>query len=259
MKIISWNVNGIRAVLNKGFLDFVKKHDPDVLCLQETKAHPEQVDAMLSEYKHHFWNSAERKGYSGVVIFSKHEPLSVQYGMGLEGYDDEGRVLTLEFANYYVVTVYTPNAKHDLSRLDYRYNEWDPLFLQFVADLEKNKPVIFCGDLNVAHKEIDIARPDANKTTEKKPGSPGFTDKERKGFDNIVSAGFIDTFRHFHPEKTGEYSWWSYRSAARERNVGWRIDYVCVSEELKTQLKEAFILQDVYGSDHCPVGIELKK
>lgn len=259
MKILSWNVNGIRAAMKKGFLDFVKKHEPDVLCLQETKAHPEQVDIGLADYPHHFWNSAEKKGYSGVAVFSKIEPLSVQYGIGIDDYDAEGRVLSLEFENFFVVTVYTPNAKPDLARLDYRYNEWDPLFLKFVSDLEKKKPVVFCGDLNVAHKEIDIARPDANKTTATKPGSPGFTDKERTGFDRILEAGFIDTFRHLHPDKKDEYSWWSYRAAARERNVGWRIDYVCASPRLSERLEDAFILQDVHGSDHCPVGIQLKE
>lgn len=258
MKIISWNVNGIRAAVKKGFEAFVDKHQPDVLCVQETKAHPEQVDAMLPEYSHHFWNSAIRKGYSGVAVFSKIEPLSVQYGMASEKYDDEGRVLTLEFEKYFVVTVYTPNSKHDLTRVDYRYKEWDPLFLKFVRNLEKMKPVVFCGDLNVAHKPIDLKNDKANMTTATRPGNPGFTNKEREGFDNIVAADFVDTFRHFYPDKEAEYSWWSYRAAARDRNVGWRIDYVCVSKTLQENLKSAFILQEVLGSDHCPVGIELK-
>ncbi len=248
MKLISWNVNGIRAVLKKGFLDFIKKENPDVLCIQETKAHPDQVDMVLDKYEHHFWNSAEKKGYSGTAVFSKVKPIQVTYGDGPMN-DTEGRVITVEFKEFIVVNVYTPNAKPDLSRLKYR-QEWDKIFLKYLKDLEKKKPVVLCGDLNVAHKAIDLARPTANTT------SPGFTPEERKGMDNYVKAGFIDTFREFHKE--GEhYSWWTYRFGARERNVGWRIDYFLTSTILKKKLKKAFILPKVLGSDHCPVGIEL--
>ena len=247
LKIISWNVNGIRAVLKKGFLDFVKKEKPDILCVQETKAHPEQVDIQLSDYKHHFWNSAEKKGYSGTAVFSKIQPLTVTYGFGINEHDNEGRVITLEFNDFFLVNVYTPNSKHELLRLDYR-QEWDKEFLKHMKTLEKLKPVIFCGDLNVAHKEIDLANPKANRF------NPGFTDEERAGFDNYIKADFIDTFREFNQEPE-EYSWWSYRFNARVRNVGWRIDYFCISNQLRKQLKDAFILQNVIGSDHCPTGM----
>ncbi len=249
MKIISWNVNGIRAVLKKGFLDFVKKENPDILCIQETKAHPAQVDKILDNYEHHYWHSAEKKGYSGTAIFSKVEPMSVIYGDGPMN-DNEGRVITLEFKDYYLLTVYTPNSKRALERLDYR-QEWDKNFLKFLKKLEKTKPVIFCGDLNVAHKEIDLARPDSNHH------SAGFTKEERKGFENFLNAGYIDTFREFNKEPDN-YTWWTYMFKARERNVGWRIDYFCVSKILKKKLKDAFILPKVMGSDHCPVGIVLK-
>ena len=249
MKIISWNVNGIRAAIKKGFLDFVKKENPDVICLQETKAHPDQVDAILHDYEHHYWHSAQRKGYSGTAIFSKVEPISVLYGDGpME--DDEGRVISLEFKDYYVVTVYTPNSKRELERLDYR-QEWDANFLKFLKNLEKKKPVVLCGDLNVAHKEIDLARPKTNTQ------SAGFTPEERKGFDNLLNAGFIDTFREFNKEPEN-YTWWSYMFKSRDRNVGWRIDYFCISKILRKKLKKAFILPKVMGSDHCPVGIEIK-
>lgn len=251
---MSWNVNGIRACLNKGFLESVQKMSPDILCLQETKAHPDQVDEILKDYEHHYWNSAERKGYSGTAVFSKIQPLSVKYGIGNPA-DNEGRVITLEFEDYYLVTVYTPNAKRTLERLDFRYKEWDRDFLAFVKNLPK--PVIFCGDLNVAHREIDLARPQNNKTTEKRPGNAGFTDKEREGFDNILEAGYIDSFRHLHPEKI-QYSWWGYMFKSRERNVGWRIDYFCVDKKLKDNIKKAEIRDEIMGSDHCPVILELK-
>lgn len=254
MKLLSWNVNGIRACLTKGFTESISKHNPDIICLQEIKAHPEQVDIQLKDYEHHYWNPAERKGYSGTAIFSKIKPLSVKYGIGNEA-DIEGRVITLEFKDYYLVTVYTPNSKRGLERLDFRYKSWDRDFLDYVKSLPK--PTIFCGDLNVAHTEIDLARPEGNKTTEKKPGNAGFTDKERKGFDNILDAGFIDSYRHLNPSER-KYSWWSYMFKSRERDVGWRIDYFCVNEALKKRIKKADILTEVLGSDHCPVILELK-
>jgi len=253
MKIISWNVNGLRAVLRKGFLDFVKNENPDIICLQETKAHPEQVDLSLEEYPHHYWNSAEKKGYSGVAIFSKIKPLTVNYGIGI--LDEEGRVISLEFDNYYLITVYTPNSKRDLSRLDFRHYEWDQEFLEYIKNLPK--PVIFCGDLNVAHTEMDIKNPDSNKTTKTRPGNAGFTDKERESFDKILDAGFIDSFRHLNPEEK-KYSWWSYMFKARERNIGCRIDYFCINDSLKHKIKKADILTEVTGSDHAPILLELK-
>jgi exodeoxyribonuclease III len=253
MKLLSWNVNGIRACLSKGFLNSISKHNPDIICLQEIKAHPEQVDIQLKDYEHHFWNSAERKGYSGVAVFSKIKPLSVKYGMGL--LDEEGRVITLEFEDYFLVTVYTPNSKRELERLNFRHQEWDRQFLEYVKSLPK--PTILCGDLNVAHTEIDLANPQTNKTTLTKPGNCGFTDKEREGFDKIIDAGFIDSFRHFNPNEI-KYSWWSYMFKSRERNVGWRIDYFCVNEALKKRMINADILTEVLGSDHCPVVLELE-
>ncbi len=250
-KLISWNVNGIRAALKKDFLGFVKKHNPDILCIQETKARPEQVELELDSHPYKYWNSAEKKGYSGTAIFSKTEPISVTYDLGIEELDTEGRVITAEFKDFYVVTVYTPNSKDDLSRVPYRFEKWDPAFLKHCKKLEKKKPVIFCGDLNVAHMEIDLKNDKANR------GKHGFTDEERKGFSNFVEAGFVDTFRSLYPEEV-KYSWWSYFRKARETNAGWRIDYFLVSESLKPKLKEATILNEVFGSDHCPVGIELE-
>lgn len=251
MKLISWNVNGIRAVLGKGLAQFVADEQPDILCLQETKANQEQVDmGWLGDDYHQFWNSAEKKGYSGTAIFSRRKPLGVSYGMGEEKFDNEGRVISLEFRSYYVVTVYTPNSQNELRRLDYRM-EWDAAFLEHLKRLEENKPVIFCGDLNVAHKEIDLARPKANRK------NAGFTDEERAGFDRLVEAGFVDTFREF-DDGPENYSWWSYRAGARGKNIGWRIDYWCVSAALRKKLKGASILADVMGSDHCPVQLELK-
>jgi len=259
IKILSWNVNGIRAAINKGFMDFVKNENPDILCLQEIKAHPHQVDIKLKEegYGIEEWNSAERKGYSGTAIFSKKKPMSINKGIGHE-LDCEGRVLTLEFEDFYLITCYTPNSKHDLSRLMLRYQEWDPLFLKYCKELDMKKPVVFCGDLNAAHKEIDVKNDKTNMTTKIKPGNPGFTDQEREGISNIINSGFIDSFRHFYPNEE-KFTWWSYMGGARGRNVGWRIDYFFVSEKLKTQLKDAMILDKVMGSDHCPVGIILKK
>jgi len=247
--LVSWNVNGIRAVLKKGFLGFVKKTDPDILCLQETRARREDVTLDLPDY-HVFWNPAERKGYAATAIFTKVEPLSCAFGIGKPEHDKEGRVITLGFPDYFLVTVYTPNAGRELERLAYRTERWDPAFLRYVKKLEKKKPVVFCGDLNVAHKEIDLARPRANV------GNAGFTPEERRGFDRIVAAGFIDTFREFTREG-GHYTWWSYMGRARAKNIGWRIDYFCISPALRPRLKAAQIQPDVMGSDHCPVSITL--
>ncbi len=251
MKIISWNVNGIRAAIKKGFYDFVKESNPDIICLQETKANKEQVELNLPDYQYQYWNSAEKKGYSGTAIFSKNKPMNITNGIGLDHHDNEGRVITLEFETYFLVTVYTPNAKRELLRLEYRM-EWDKDFLNYVKELDKNKPVVFCGDLNVAHTELDLRRPKTNHH------NPGFTDEERRGFTNIVEAGFIDTFREFTKEG-GHYTWWSYMFQARVKDIGWRIDYFCISERIKNKLKESVILKDVMGSDHCPVMIEIEK
>lgn len=253
--IFSWNVNGIRAILNKGFFDFVTQYSPDILCLQETKAYEEQVKMNMKQfgYEYEFWNSADKKGYSGVAVFSKMKPLDVIYGLeGLELSNIEGRVITCEFENYFVVTVYTPNAKDDLSRIPLRYDEWDPAFLRHCKKLEMKKPVIFCGDLNVAHEPIDLKNDKANV------GKKGFTYEEREGFYNFIEAGFLDTFRTLYPEEE-KYSWWTYMGGARSRNVGWRIDYVCISNSLKEKLKDAKIHNEVMGSDHCPVSIELEE
>lgn len=249
MKLLSWNVNGIRACLKKGFLDVVKNHDPDIFCIQETKAHPDQVDLDLRGY-HHYWNSADKKGYSGTAIFTKKKPLSVTNGLGISHHDTEGRVITAEFPKFYFVTVYTPNAQHGLKRIDYRM-QWDKDFLAHIKKLEEKKPVIFCGDLNVAHKEMDLANPDMNRN------NPGFSDQERARFDTIIRSGFIDTFRQFNKEPDN-YTWWTYRFKCRQRNVGWRIDYFLTSPKLLKNLKNAYILADIMGSDHCPVGLELK-
>lgn len=248
MKFISWNVNGIRACITKGFYDFVAAEQPDFLCLQETKALPEQAKLELPDY-HAYWNTAWKKGYSGTLILTREEPLSVVNGLGIEEHDNEGRVIAAEYKDFYLLTCYTPNSKRELERLDYR-QEWDREFLAYCKKLEKKKPVIFCGDLNVAHTEIDLANPKTNRR------NAGFTDEERAGFDNIVAAGFIDTFREFTSEG-GHYSWWSYRAGARKRNIGWRIDYFCISPALRPRLKRAWILPEVMGSDHCPVAMEL--
>lgn len=253
MRIISWNVNGIRAVIKKNFAEFVSEHQPDVLCLQETKARAEQVDLPLelAGYRN-YWNPAEKPGYSGTAIFTRREPLNVTHGIGMREHDSEGRVITAEFEDFHLVTVYTPNSQNELRRLPYR-QQWDADFLAYCKTLESSKPVIFCGDLNVAHREIDLARPKQNRNT------AGFSDEERANFDAILEAGFIDTFRHFHPDKTDIYSWWSYRAGARGKNIGWRIDYFCVSEPLIAQVQSAGILTDVMGSDHCPVVLELSQ
>ena len=250
MKIISWNVNGIRAVIKKGFYDFIDEYKPDILCLQETKAHPEQVDIKLNQYPYQFWNSAEKKGYSGTAIFSKKEPLSVKNNIGIDKHDNEGRVIAVEFEDYFLVTVYTPNSKRELLRLEYRAQEWDVDFLKYLKKLEEEKPVIFCGDLNVAHKEIDLKNPKTNKR------NAGFTDEERLGFDNYIESGFIDTFREFEKGE-GHYTWWSYMFNSRAKNVGWRIDYFCISQILRPKLAKSYILKDVMGSDHAPVAIEI--
>ncbi len=249
MKIISWNVNGIRAAIRKGLLEFIEQTAPEVLCLQETKARQEQVDFLLPDYLQ-YWNAAERPGYAGTAIFTKVKPLSVKNDMGITEHDREGRVITMEFPDYFLVNVYIPNAKRDLSRLDYRM-KWDADFLTYLKKLERKKPVIFCGDLNVAHTEIDLTNPKANV------GNHGFTPQERAGFSNFVKAGFVDTFREFYKDG-GHYTWWSLMSNARQRNVGWRIDYFCISSALRPSLQEAFILPKVMGSDHCPVGVVLK-
>lgn len=250
MKLISWNVNGIRACLQKGFMEYFNAQDADFFCLQETKCQEGQVELDLPGY-HQYWNSAVKKGYSGTAIFTKHEPLSVKKGIGIEEHDQEGRVITLEMPEYYVVTVYTPNSKDELLRLDYRMT-WEDDFRAYLKGLEAHKPVIFCGDLNVAHKEIDLKNPKTNRK------NPGFTDEERGKFTELVEAGFVDTFRHFYPELEGAYSWWSYRANARKNNTGWRIDYFVTSDSLKDKLKDAEIHADIHGSDHCPVVLYLK-
>lgn len=250
MKFISWNVNGLRACVTKGFMDFFKEVDADIFCLQETKLQEGQIDLQLEGY-HQYWNYAEKKGYSGTAIFTKVEPISVSYGLGIDEHDKEGRVITLEFEDYYFITVYTPNSKTELERLDYRMI-WEDEFKNYLKNLEKKKPVIFCGDLNVAHKEIDLKNPKANRR------NAGFTDEERGKFDNLVNDGFIDTFRYFYPDVTDVYSWWSYRFNARGRNAGWRIDYFVVSESLKERLESAKIHTEILGSDHCPVELVIK-
>lgn len=248
MKLVSWNVNGLRAALKKGFADYLEAENADVYAFQEIKAHPEQVDWEPPEGYLAFWNPAEKKGYSGTLVLSRHEPLSASTGLGVAFTDLEGRVQTLEFPEFYFVNVYTPNAKGDLSRLDYRTREWDLEFRRYCKELECTKPVIFCGDLNVAHKEIDLANPKSNRK------NAGFTEEERAEFSAHLEAGYIDAFREFNQEPH-QYTWWSYRAGARERNVGWRIDYFCISENLRPRLKDAFIRQEVMGSDHCPLGI----
>lgn len=251
MKLISWNVNGIRAVLKKGFLDFVQKHDPDILCLQETKAPTGGSFTLELMGYEQFWNYAKKPGYSGAVVFTKVKPLKVMNGITIEKHDTEGRVITVEYNDFYLVNVYVPNSKRDLSRLPYREKEWDVDFLKYLKNLEKKKPVIFCGDMNVAHKEIDLTYPQANVRNH------GFTAEERAGFDNMVKAGFIDTFREFQ-KAGGHYTWWSQMGNCRARNIGWRIDYFCVSSSLRPRVKESRILKDVLGSDHCPVELVLK-
>ena len=251
MKYISWNVNGLRNITKKGLGAYLLEEAPDTICLQEIKCQPDQYESDCFAGYHVYWNSAQRKGYSGVLVATRHEPQAVTRGIGVEEGDCEGRVLTLEYPDHFLVTVYTPNVKPDLSRLNFRHRAWDTAFIQYVKQLQERKPVVFCGDLNVAHKEIDLKNPKPNR------GKPGFTDEEREGMERYIQAGFIDTFREF--ETGGDhYTWWSYRSAARARNVGWRIDYFLISSGLRPQLQDAFIRADVLGSDHCPVGIILK-
>ena len=250
MKFISWNVNGIRACMTKGFMDFFKEVDADIFCLQETKLQAGQIEMDLEGY-YQYWNYAEKKGYSGTAIFTKKEPISVAYGLGIEEHDKEGRVITLEFNDFYFITVYTPNSQTELAKLDYRMT-WEDDFKKYLKKLEEKKPVIFCGDLNVAHKEIDLKNPKTNRK------NAGFTDEERAKFTELVNDGFIDTFRYFYPEMEGIYSWWSYRFKAREKNAGWRIDYFMVSNSLKDRLESAKIHTEIYGSDHCPVELVLK-
>ena len=249
MKCISWNVNGIRACVKKGFLDFFKEADADIFCIQETKMQEGQLDLELDGYEQ-YWNYAVKKGYSGTAVFTKERPLAVTYGMAIEEHDQEGRVITLEYEDFYFVTVYTPNSQSELARLDYRMT-WEDDFLHFLKQLETQKPVIVCGDLNVAHKEIDLKNPKTNRK------NAGFTDEERGKFTDLLAAGFSDTFRYLYPDVEGIYSWWSYRFSARAKNAGWRIDYFCVSDCLKDKIEDAKILTDVMGSDHCPIELDI--
>ena len=249
MRFVSWNVNGLSACLTKGFMESFREVDADIFCVQETKMQPGQAILELPGYKQ-YWNSAEKKGYSGTAVFSRVEPLSVSYGLGIEEHDHEGRVITLELEDYYLVTVYTPNSQKELARLSYRM-EWEVAFRQFLQELDKKKPVIVCGDLNVAHTEIDLKNPRTNRK------NAGFTDEERGKFEELLAAGFTDTFRYIYPDVTGAYTWWSYLRKARANNSGWRIDYFLTSNRLQPQIKSATIYNEIFGSDHCPVGLEL--
>ena len=249
MKFISWNVNGIRACVKKGFLDFFNETDADIFCIQESKMQEGQLDLNLPGY-HQYWNYAVKKGYSGTGIFTKEEPISVFYGLGIEEHDQEGRVITLEFEDYYLVNVYVPNSQNELARIDYRM-QWEDDLRAYLKDLDSKKPVILCGDLNVAHEDIDLKNPGPNR------GAAGFSDQERGKLGELLAAGFTDSFRHLHPDATGMYSWWSMRFRARERNAGWRIDYFLVSSRLADKIEKAEILMDVMGSDHCPVELDL--
>ncbi len=249
MKLISWNVNGLRAVCGKGFAEIFATLDADFFCLQETKLQAGQIDLNFEGYTS-YWNYAEKKGYSGTAIFTRHTPLSVAYGIGIEEFDHEGRVITLEMERFFLVTVYTPNSQDELKRLDFR-EAWERAFRTYIAELDKQKPVIICGDMNVAHREIDLRHPKSNRR------NPGFTDEERAHFSALLEAGFTDTFRHFHPDRENAYTWWSYRARAREKNVGWRIDYFVASERLREHLLSAAIHSEIYGSDHCPVELTL--
>ena len=248
-KFISWNVNGLRACMQKGFMDFFKEVDADFFCLQETKMQQDQLNLELEGY-YQYWNSAVKKGYSGTAVFTKQKPINVTYGIGIEEHDKEGRIITLEFENFYLVTNYTPNAKRELERLDYRM-VWEDEIRKYLLELNKKKPVIMCGDLNVAHEEIDLKNPKTNR------GNAGFTDEEREKMTELLNAGFIDSYRYLYPEKI-EYSWWSYMGHAREKNVGWRIDYFIVSNDFRENIKDATIYTEILGSDHCPVGLEIK-
>ena len=249
MKLISWNVNGIRACVNKGFIEFFNDIKADIFCIQETKCQPDQIELEFDGYKS-YWNSAERKGYSGTAIFTKKKPIAVTRGIGIEEHDKEGRILTLEFEDFYLVNNYTPNAKRGLERLDYR-QIWEDEIRKYLLKLNKTKPVIMCGDLNVAHQEIDLENPKSNR------GNAGFTDEEREKMTELLKAGFTDSFRYLYPDKENAYSWWSYMGRAREKNVGWRIDYFIVSNDMKDKIKEATIYPQIMGSDHCPVGLEI--
>ncbi len=251
MKLISWNVNGLRACMQKGFMEYFKEADADIFCLQETKMQPGQLELDLPGY-HQYWNSAEKKGYSGTAVFTRQEPLKVAYGIGVEEHDHEGRVITLEYEDYFVITVYVPNSQRELTRLQYRM-QWEEAFLKYLKKLEESKPVIYCGDLNVAHQEIDLKNPKSNRR------NAGFTDEERKCFGNVLENGFVDTFRYFYPDQRDAYSWWSYMGQARAKNVGWRIDYFVVSQILRDRLEDAKIHPEVMGSDHCPVELDLKE
>lgn len=249
MKLISWNVNGLRACVQKGFVDFFKEADADIFAIQETKLQPDQIDLEFEGY-HSYWNSAVKKGYSGVAVYTKKEPLAITYGLDIEEHDQEGRLITLEYADFYFITCYTPNTKRELLRLDYRMI-WEDEFKAYIARLQENKPVIICGDLNVAHQEIDLKNPKTNRR------NAGFTDEERNKFSELLKIGLTDTFRHFYPDVTGVYSWWSYMFKSREKNAGWRIDYFLTSESLNDKLVDAKIYTEVLGSDHCPVGLEI--
>ncbi len=254
MKLVSWNVNGLRAVINKGFKDFFKEIDADIFCMQETKMQENQLDDNIKEiFKGYnaYWNSAEKKGYSGTAIMTKSKPLNVKYGIGIEEHDKEGRVITLEFEKFYMVNCYTPNSKRELERLDYRMI-WEDAFRNYLLELNKEKPVIICGDLNVAHKEIDLKNPKTNRR------NAGFTDEERDKMTELLNAGFTDTFRYLYPDKTEAYTWWSYMFKAREKNAGWRIDYFIVSNDIKDKVKESYIYSEIMGSDHCPVGLDIE-
>ena len=250
MKLISWNVNGLRACVQKGFLDVFRELDADCFCLQETKLQPDQISLELDGYEQ-YWCSAEKKGYSGTAIFTKRQPLSVRYGIGVPELDNEGRVITAEFPEFYLVTCYTPNAQRGLARLDHRMR-WDEVFRSFLKELDAQKSVIVCGDLNVAHQEIDLKNPKSNR------GNAGFSDEERESFGKLLGSGFTDTFRHLNPDATGCYTWWSYMYKARQNNAGWRIDYFLVSDRLRGQIKDTPIYHEIQGSDHCPVGLELE-
>ena len=249
MKLVSWNVNGLRACLTKGFMDSFHALDADIFCLQETKLQEGQHDLDLPGY-HQYWNYAEKKGYSGTAMFTKEKPLNVSYGIGVEEHDHEGRVITAEFPDFYMIVVYVPNAQRELTRLEYR-QEWEAAFLQYILKLEEKKPVIYCGDLNVAHQEIDLKNAKSNR------GNAGFTDEERACFTKVLESGYVDSFRYLYPDRKDAYSWWSYMFHAREKNAGWRIDYFVVSEKLKDRIKEASIHPEIMGSDHCPVELEL--
>lgn len=249
MRLISWNVNGLRACMNKGFMDFFRGLDPDILCLQETKLQAGQIE-MDTPGHHQYWNYAVKKGYSGTAVFTKEEPLSVRLGMDIPRHDEEGRLITLEFSGFFLVTVYTPNAQDGLRRLDYRM-DWEDCFREYLMGLDAEKPVVVCGDLNVAHEPIDLANPETNRM------NPGFSDEERGKMTRLLESGFTDTFRALHPELSGAYSWWSYRTRARERNIGWRIDYFLASDRLRENIDKAYICSEIAGSDHCPVGLDL--